>query len=285
MLEGIIVKNISNLYTVLCGEERYDCIPRGVLRHERITPLVGDHCKIDLQNKIILEILPRKNELSRPKVANVDVALIVTSLKHPDFSSFLLDKEIASVMLAHVTPVICFTKLDLLEDTKAYQEMRTYYESIGIPCFDNQHIDELLLYLKDQVVVLTGQTGAGKSSLLNKIDPKLSLATQEISEALNRGVHTTRHSEIYEVCHVKFLDTPGFSSLELQGREPHEVAQAFQEFGNYTCKFDDCMHDKEIACGVKEAVKQGTILLSRYENYLKILEEVKHENRCFVSKK
>ena len=285
MLEGTIIKNISNSYTVLCNQKRIECIPRGVLRHEKVTPLVGDYCIVDEQNHQIIEILPRKNEQQRPHVANVDYALIVTSLRRPTFSSYLLDKEIASVILSHVKPIICFTKLDLLEEKSKYETIKKYYESIDIPCFDNQHLEPLLKYLKGSLVVLTGQTGAGKSSLLNKINPSLCLATNEISEALQRGVHTTRHSEIYEEKGVRFLDTPGFSALELKIQDKKDLSKAFQEFANYSCKFKDCLHDKEIECGVKEAVKNGNILKSRYENYLKILEEINHESSRFIPKK
>lgn len=285
MLEGIIIKNISNSYTVLYKDKKIECTPRGGFRHDKITPLVGDYCTFDEQKKVIEKILPRKNELDRPRVANVDYALIVTSLRRPDFSSILLDKEIACVTLARVKPIICFTKLDLLEDKKEYLKIRKYYDDIGIPCFDNNHLEELLKYLKGSLVVLTGQTGAGKSSLLNKINPKLALATNEISLALNRGVHTTRHSEIYSVSKVNFLDTPGFSSLEVKVEDKECLSKAFIEFANYPCKFRDCSHHKEDNCGVKEAVKNGNILKSRYESYLKILEGIDNENSRFIPKK
>ena len=285
MLKGKIIKNISNLYTVLSDNKQYDCTPRGVFRHQKMTPLVGDQVIIDEENKQIIEIYPRKNELSRPSVANVDYALLVTPLMRPDFSSFLLDKEIASVILANVKPCICFTKLDLLESLEEYEKIKEYYQSIGIPCFDNQHIKELLTFLQNQVVVLTGQTGAGKSSLLNKMNPNLKLQTNEISEALNRGVHTTRHSEIYAEQGVWFLDTPGFSSFDVSTKEKKDLSHCFAEFENYPCKFQDCLHKKEISCGVKEAVEEGKILKSRYENYLKILEGIESESRRFISKK
>ena len=285
MLKGIIIKNISNLYTVLSDNKRYDCTPRGVFRHEKITPLVGDQVLIEEESKQIIEILPRKNELSRPSVANVDYALIVTSLAHPDFSSFLLDKEIASVEYAGVKPCICFTKLDLVSSLEEYKKIKKDYQRIGIPCFDNQHIESLLSFLQNKVVVLTGQTGAGKSSLLNRINPKLELQTNEISESLNRGVHTTRHSEIYLEQGVWFLDTPGFSSFEVPLEDEKELSSCFVEFQDYPCKFRDCLHKKETSCGVKEAVEQGAIRKSRYENYLKILEGIENENRRFISKK
>ena len=162
-----------------------------------------------------MELLPRKNELQRPSVCNVDYGLIITSMRQPDFNFLLLDKEITSILLSHIKPLICFTKLDLLEDTKEFRKIKSYYESIGIPCFTNTDLDSLKDYLKDSLVVLTGQTGAGKSTLLNKMDETLNLKTNEISLALNRGKHTTRHTEIFAISNILFCDTPGFSALDI----------------------------------------------------------------------
>lgn len=273
MLKGVIVKNVSNAYTVLCDEKCYVCTPRGRFRNAGVTPLVGDTCMIDEENGYILELLPRKNELKRPSVCNVDYGLIVASLKEPDLKLALLDKEITSILLAKVKPVICFTKLDLAHDLEVYQSYREYYERIGIPCFDNQHLSDLLAYLKGSIVVLTGQTGAGKSSLLNRIDPSLNLKTDTISQALNRGKHTTRHTEIYWTQDIAFCDTPGFSALEVTGYSKEEVKATFHEFGCYECKFKDCMHLKETHCAVKDAVYRGEILPSRYASYEKMIEE------------
>lgn len=275
MLEGKIIKNISNHYTVLSDNKLYICTPRGKFRKDKITPLVGDRCLFDNENNYILEILPRQNELDRPSVANIDIAVIVTSLKQPDYSSFLLDKEIVSITLAKITPVICFTKLDLLseEEKNKFLEIRKYYQKIGIPVFVNTEIEELENYLNGKIVVLTGQTGAGKSTLINKIAPSLNLKTDEISKALNRGKHTTRHTEIFIEKGIWLCDTPGFSSLDIQNKTKEEIRDAFLEFQNYSCKFQDCMHINEVVCGVKDAVAQEEILLSRYENYQKMWKE------------
>lgn len=275
MLEGIIVKNISNAYTVLCDDKRYVCTPRGKFRKEKITPLVGDHCLFDSDNNYIMEILPRHNELNRPSVANIDIAIIVTSLKQPDYSSFLLDKEITCILLAHIKPVICFTKLDLLSEVEKqnFEEIRKYYEMIGIPVFDNTKLEDLEAFLKGKIVVLTGQTGAGKSTLINKIAPFLNLKTDEISFALNRGKHTTRHTEIFIEKGIWLCDTPGFSSLEIQNQTKETIRDSFLEFHNYSCKFQDCMHMNETICGVKDAVIKKEILPSRYENYQKMWKE------------
>ena len=287
MLKGRIIKNISNLYTVLCGEVTYDCTPRGKFRLQKKTPLVGDICVIDEENKYILELEPRKNELKRPVVCNVDVTLIVTAAKKPDFSSLLLDKELSLSLLSLIEPVIYFSKLDLLneeERRKLSQIMNTYKEA-GFTVFDLEHVLELTQFLQKKVVVLTGQTGAGKSTLLNKIAPHLKIKTGEISEALNRGKHTTRHTEIYHVSGIDFCDTPGFSSLDLSEYTKEDIRNSFPEFARFTCQFKDCMHLKEKGCAVKEAVLEGKIAQSRYDNYQKIVSEEEYGNRSFVSKK
>lgn len=285
-MEGKIIKNISNSYTVLCDNKEYVCTPRGVFRNKNITPLVGDICKIDEKNNIITEIMPRINVLDRPSVSNVTYALLVTSLKKPSLSLNLLDREISFVILSNIKPVICFTKLDLLNDTekKELNNIINYYEKIGIPVFLNTNIDELVKFLKGSIVVLTGQSGAGKSTLLNKIKPELNLKTNEISDALNRGKHTTRHTELFNTNGIWFCDTPGFSSLILNKFTKEEIKDSFIEFKNYHCMYDDCMHIKENDCSVKEALHKGDIMLSRYENYKKILEDVDGNSR-FVFKK
>lgn len=285
-MEGKIIKNISNAYTVLCDNKEYVCTPRGVFRNKNITPLVGDICKIDEKNNIITEIMPRKNVLDRPSISNVDYALLVTSLKEPRLSLNLLDREISSVILSHIKPVICFTKLDLLSDKELDEldDITNYYEKIGIPVFLNSNIDALVKFLNGSIVVLTGQSGAGKSTLLNKIKPELNLKTSEISYALNRGKHTTRHTQIFNIKGIWFCDTPGFSSLILNKYTKEEIKSSFTEFKNYPCMYDDCMHVKEKDCSVKEAVDKGYIMLSRYENYKKILEDIDGNSR-FVFKK
>ena len=276
MLKGIIVKNISNAYTVLANNQRINCTPRGKFRNEKKTPLVGDECIIDEQNKYILELLPRKNELKRPSVCNVDFCLIVTSMKSPDYNALLLDKEISLSLLSKIPPVLYFSKVDLLtkEEKEKYFLLKKMYQDIGFPVFDAETIKELCNFLQKKIVVLTGQTGAGKSTLIKKIAPELDIKTNEISKALNRGKHTTRHTEIYDVLGIWFCDTPGFSSLNLDGYKKEEIKNSFPEFQEYTCKFRDCIHIKEQSCAVKEALEKGAINQSRYESYKKMLSEV-----------
>lgn len=275
-MHGRIVKIISNLYTVDVQGQKYDCRARGIFRKDDISPMVGDNVLIDLKEKVITKILPRRNSLKRPVVSNIDSAIIVTSVKEPKLDLVLLDKLISLVSFNDIRPIICFTKIDLLhDDLEVINNLRQYYEMIGIKVLYNTEIDKIKEVIKDEVVVLAGQTGAGKSSLINKLDPTKELKTDTISSALGRGKHTTRHVELYEIAGGYLVDTPGFSSLDLDEIEKIELRHTFIEFAQYECRFNDCLHDKEIDCGVKEAVKKKLILNSRYINYLQFLKEVK----------
>lgn len=276
-MKGKIIKNISNLYTVLTDNNIYDCKPRGKFRNLKLTPLVGDNVIIDEKNNYILEILPRINELNRPKIANIDYAIILTSLKQPDLSLLLLDKQISFLTLNKIIPIIVFSKLDLIndEEKKKVDNLRNYYESIGIKTFYNTELDDIKSYCKDKEIVITGQTGAGKSTLINKLG-NLNIKTNEISLSLGRGKHTTRHVEIYNVDGINIADTPGFSALDLNEFTKEEIRNSFIEFNEYNnCKFQDCLHLKEIDCDVKDAVIKKRILKSRYENYQKMVSEAK----------
>ena len=273
-MQGKIIKNISNLYSVLVDNNVYNCKPRGKFRNLNLTPLVGDEVIIDEKNNYILDILPRKNELNRPYIANVDIALILTSIKDPDLSLLLLDKQITFLVLHKIKPVIVFSKLDLAnEDLKnTVKELFDYYEKIGINVFYNNELDKLKEFLKGKEVVITGQTGAGKSTLINKLG-NLNIKTNEISHALGRGKHTTRHVEIYNVDGINIADTPGFSALDIVGYSKEEIRDSFIEFESSNCKFKDCMHNKEKECNIKDKVEKKLILKSRYDNYIRIISE------------
>lgn len=273
-MQGKIIKIVSNLYTVQVGNEQIECHARGKFRKDDITPLVGDLCTIDKENRYILEILPRKNFLNRPMIANVDCALIVTSVKKPDLSFHLLDKMISVVTMNHIEPVICFSKLDLLtkQEKKNLKSTIAYYKKIGYMVLTNKDLGKLKKVLKDKMVVITGQTGAGKSTLLNKLDKNLHLKTDEISESLGRGKHTTRHVELFSFKNFYVADTPGFSSLDFGSVSKEEIRDSFVEFKNFPCPFKDCMHNKERECYVKKAVENLRILPSRYESYLSFLK-------------
>lgn len=277
---GRIIRIISNQYTVEAESLKYLCTARGKFRNIKTSPIVGDIVEIDLESLTIDEILPRKNYLDRPVVSNIDVALIVTSLKKPDLSLTLLDKLISIVLINKIEPIICFSKLDLLskDEMKAFKSMRKIYENIGIKTVTNKDKGKIKKILKEKVAVVTGQTGAGKSSLLNKLDKRLDLETKPISEALNRGVHTTRHVELFEIGNFFIVDTPGFSAVDFGPVSIEDLKDSFVEFKNFRCGFNDCTHHKEKKCRVKDGVDAGLIAKSRYENYLRFLGEVYESN-------
>lgn len=275
-MKGQIVKILSNLYFVKTESGTiYECHSRGKFRNENITPVVGDFCIFNEQEKYILEILERKNVLVRPLVANIDQALIVTSCKQPDFSTNLLDKLLVLLETNKIKPIICITKYDLLtniekKEIKAYM---SYYRKLGYKVLSNKNIFRIKRMFKGKTTVFTGQTGAGKSTLINKLDKKLNFATGEVSTALGRGKHTTRHVELVPIAKGKVLDTPGFSSLDFKNLKVDEIKDAFIEFKKYHCPYKDCRHLDEKECLVKEAVQKGNILESRYINYKKFIQE------------
>ncbi len=275
-MNGQIIRVISNLYTVKVNEDLYGCRARGKFRKDNISPVVGDNVIVDIENNVIEEILPRKNFLDRPVIANVDMAFIVTSTKKPNLDLNLLDKLISVITFNDIEPVICFTKTDLLNEVEieTINNLRKYYEMIGIKVVYNTETNTIKKLIKGKIVVLAGQTGAGKSSLLNRLDDKLHIKTDEISEALGRGKHTTRHVELYMISEGYVADTPGFSALDLKDMEKEDLKNTFIEFSNYECKFRDCIHKKEKECGVKTALNNKLILQSRYNNYLLFLEEL-----------
>ncbi len=273
-MEGQIIKILSNLYTVSSDGKLYECHARGKFRKDKITPTVGDYVRFDPKESYILEVLKRKNTLERPLVSNIDKCIIVTSCKEPDFSSNLLDKLLVVLECHNIEPIICLTKLDLLnnEEEKEIIEIRKYYQYIGYTVLDNTELDKIKKEIKGKTVVLTGQTGAGKSSLINKLDSSFNLATGEISKALGRGKHTTRHVELIEMFGGKVLDTPGFSSIDLKELSNEDIKNAFIEFDSFPCPFRDCMHINEKECNVIKAVENNEILESRYDNYKKFIE-------------
>lgn len=281
-MEGLIIKNISNDYVVKIDKKKYTCKPRGKFRKEKIKPVVGDKVIIDPINNYILEIKPRKNHLIRPNVANIDQALIVTSVKNPNLDTNLLDKLLTIISYNNITPIICFTKIDLLdkEELQNLDEYIEYYKKIGYKVLTNSSPTNFSNIFKNKITVLAGQSGAGKSSLLNKLDSNLKLKTNEISYALNRGKHTTRHTELYSILDGFIVDTPGFSQIDFKNMSKEEIRDNMKEmFDNlHECKYRDCMHIKEDGCKVKEKVKTNEILETRYNNYKKFLENIISRN-------
>ena len=274
-MQGEVVKVISNQFYVKVNNNVLICTQRGVLKKNKTLPLVGDKVLIDIKKQVIEKILPRKNEIVRPPVANIDQAIVVTSLKHPDFSTNLLDKLLVQLEINKIKPIICLTKKDLLSSIELtnHLEIINYYQKIGYLVLDNTETKKILKELENKITVFLGQTGAGKSTLLNKLFPDLNLKTGEVSLALGRGKHTTRVVEIIEIGSIKVLDTPGFSALSFLKYDLESVKEAFIEFKNYPCLYKDCNHDKELECNLKKAVLAGQVLESRYENYLNFKKE------------
>ncbi len=275
MNKGRIIKIVSNQYTVLTEEETVVCRIRGKFRQANITPMVGD-LVIFSNELVITNILPRKNMLTRPFISNVDQAVIVISVKEPEFQDYLLDKLLVLIEYHNIKPFICFTKIDLLKEKKQFFEIKKYYQQLGYSVYTNENLAIKKIF-KNNVTVLAGQTGAGKSSLLNKLDSNLKIKTDEISTALGRGKHTTRHVELYLLYGGLVADTPGFSALSFLEMQRSDIRDNFIEFQKHRdqCRYRDCFHTNEDECHIKELVQQNKILKSRYENYLKFLKEVK----------
>lgn len=276
-MKGQIIKILSDTHFVV-GDDNRDVIPckcRGRFRNQGIIPMVGDFVRIDLEQQLIVEVLRRKNALTRPPVANIDQGVIVTSVIQPNFSFYLLDKLISMMELVKVKPVICLTKMDLVneDDQMQIRSNLRYYQTLGYEVLENTQIETMKEIFSGKTTVFTGQTGAGKSTLLNKLDETLHLETGEISLALGRGRHTTRCSRLIPLFDGKVLDTPGFSALTFHDFTKEEIRDSFIEFRDFTCKYQDCMHLKEEDCMVKHAVLTGKILESRYQNYQKFVEE------------
>lgn len=279
MLQGRIIKIISNQSTIEFEGKQVIAIPRGKMKLEK-SPLVGDLVEFEQIDDTyrIHRILDRKNQLLRPAIANVDQALIVTSLKDPDYSCHLLNRLIFLVAIAGVEPVICITKSDLLnKDNDIFEDLKHYKDAGYKMVFTHpgSDDDELKEVLDGKVSVLCGQSGAGKSSLLNRLDPSFKLNTQEISKALGRGKHTTRYCELHHVANGLVADTPGFSSLDFTRLDTSHLDRLILDFKPYldTCRFKDCLHINEPDCGIKQALEDGKINPSIYEDYKQIMSE------------
>lgn len=274
---GKIINNISDIYKVKYEKGCVECKARGKFKNDGIKPLVGDTVIFDIEKKIINEIRPRKNELVRPPISNVDQALIVISAKEPNLDLYLLDKMISIITFNNIDIIICFSKLDLLlkNEIQEIERYIKYYESIGYKVVKNTQIKELRKLLSNKTTVITGQSGVGKSTLLNLLDNELNLKTDNISHALGRGKHTTRHVELLEIEDALIADTPGFSSLSFYNMTKEDIKNSFVEFVKHKneCKYRDCSHLKEDNCIIKELVNNKKILQSRYDSYIKFIRE------------
>jgi ribosome biogenesis GTPase len=290
MPKGQIIKALSGFYYVREKDsgQLFQCRARGLFKKQGITPLVGDDVTFEPSTGhegTVTELSPRRNELNRPPVANVDQALLVFSVDEPEFSPILLDKFLVHIEHAGITPVICLTKLDLsLSPSDIFPEIRVY-EQLGYPLFQTSSmskdgVKEVEAYLKGKVTVFAGQSGVGKSTLLNAIDPSFEIETAEISHRLGRGKHTTRHVELLPLPEGGYVaDTPGFSQLNFANISPEALSSYFIDFTSHTalCRFRGCQHDKEPDCAVKKAVENKEIASFRYKHYLQFLNEIEEE--------
>jgi len=282
--KGLITKLTGGLYTVRDeSNNSFELKARGKFRHTKESPKVGDRVMFD--EEFIKELLPRDNNLARPALANIDQAILINSCKAPDFSFNLLDRFLLLIEHESITPVIVLTKTDLMpedeliklkENMKYYEP---YYRIIYTSTVTKEGAEEFKNLFKDKISMFAGQTGAGKSSLLNILDTSLNLKTGEISKALGRGKHTTRHSELHDLFGGLVADTPGFSKLEFYDIKEEDVPDCFVDFFELSseCKYRGCTHVNEPKCKVKSEVENGNIIQSRYYNYKLILDEIKNQ--------
>lgn len=277
---GIIVKSIGGLYFIESSDTIYECKARGIFRKEGISPSVGDN--VIFEDGVITEILPRKNYIIRPPLANLDRLIFVVSAAKPSPNLLLLDKFIAVAEYENIEPVIVITKVDL----ESCENILDVYTRAGISVYvidynDEDPAEKIRLLLKDKISAFTGNSGVGKSTLLNEICGDFNISTGEISEKLGRGRHTTRHSELYKLPWGGYIaDTPGFSTFETNKYNiirKEELADCFREFRSYVgkCKFRDCSHTREKGCSIIEATEQGIISKSRHDSYCCMYEEAK----------
>ncbi|QGG47985.1 ribosome small subunit-dependent GTPase A [Heliorestis convoluta] len=289
--EGTIIKGYSGFYYVLAEETLFTCSLRGKFRQKEKgqTFLPGDRVIIssfDDQKGAIEEVLPRKNELLRPTIANVDQALLVFSLTSPNPDFTLIDRLLLFTYLEQIEPVLIWTKGDLATEegiTKAQERfIPTKVKQIVVSTKTMEGIDGVKAILKEKITVLAGPSGVGKSTLLNAIEPGLALKTGEVSKKTGRGKHTTRHVELLRLSFGALVaDTPGFSTLQVPDIKGTDLAQLFPDMAEYAgrCRFTSCLHRTEPDCAVREALEQALIHPRRYENYLLILEEVMEKDR------
>lgn len=286
--EGIILKAMSGFYYVQRGDRLVTCRARGKLRYQKITPLVGDRVQITVQGDgsgSLDAILPRKNAFQRPAVANIDQLVMIASGAIPVTDPFLLDRVISLAESKECEPIVCINKWDLVQA----EELFHIYQASGIQTLrlstvTGQGMEELRRRLRGKISAFTGNSGVGKSSILNALEPSLALVTGAVSEKLGRGRHTTRHVELFPVAGEGLVaDTPGFSAFDtekLEPRDPEQLQYTFREFTPYLhqCRFVGCAHVKEKGCAVLEALREGKIQPSRHQSYVRLYEQAKERN-------
>lgn len=288
-MQGKIVKGISGFYYVhVVGTGIYECKAKGVFRNRKVKPLVGDNVEIvvlDEKKRIgnVEEILPRKNELIRPAVSNIDMALVIFAAAKPDPNFNLLDRFLCMMEYQKVPVTICFNKCDLVSEEEKEKLQQIYapagYEILFTSVKTGENIDNLKALLADKTTTVAGPSGVGKSSLINELQTGVRMQTGAISDKIGRGKHTTRHSEIISIGQDTYImDTPGFSSMDLPGFEKEDLWTCYPEFVPYEpeCRFIGCSHIGEPDCGVKNALAEGKISQVRYDNYVMLYEEMKN---------
>lgn len=285
-MEGIIYKALSGFYYIKgIDGQIYQTRARGRFRQKKNAPLVGDTVEFNsstLTEGVLTEIKTRKNQLYRPTVANVDQAIVVVSLVEPDFSHNLLDRFLVVNEFLNINSIIYLSKADLIDDTNLVKKIKHKYTDIGYPVIDNLECDaKLISYLSNKITVVMGQSGVGKSTLLNKLLDEDKFEVGQISKALGRGRHTTRHVELVEISDGLIIDTPGFSSLDFKDIDTQELKDYFVEFRKYQkdCKFRECQHLSEPKCSLKEALVEGYIDQRRYKNYCEFHKELEQQKR------
>lgn len=291
-MTGKIIKGIAGFYYVHIPEQGiYECKAKGVLRNKKIKPLVGDNVEIEVldeENKIgnMTDVKERMNQLVRPAVSNINQALVIFATSKPDPNFNLLDRFLLMMAKQQVKTIICFNKMDMV-DEEEIKKLKQQYEAcenevMFTSTYTKEGIELLKAKLKGKTTALAGPSGVGKSSLLNALASDMVMQTGEISEKIKRGKHTTRHSELIHIeGNTYIMDTPGFSSLYIDEFEKEELKDYFTEFLEYSndCRFSGCVHINEPDCKVKEALEQGKISKVRYENYLEMYQELKEKRR------
>ena len=291
-MQGKIIKGIAGFYYIYAeNEEVYECKAKGIFRKDNRKPLVGDNVEIEVLDEqekegSVTAILPRKNSLIRPAVANVDQAFVIFAMENPKPNFMLLDRFLIMMEKENVPAVICFNKKDLATEEELVFLYETYkscgYQVILSSTFNGEGLEEIREILKGKTTVVAGPSGVGKSSITNALQENVQMETGEISKKLKRGKHTTRHSQVIPVGKDTYLmDTPGFSSLYLTDIEEQELKDYFPEFREYEdqCRFQGCRHIHEPGCAVKEALSNHKISSLRYEDYLGLHEEIKEKRR------
>ncbi|MDD6308112.1 MAG: ribosome small subunit-dependent GTPase A [Clostridia bacterium] len=283
--QGVIVKGIGGFYYVRCDGIVHETRACGRFRKEKIVPHVGDRVVLSPEGDLITEILPRKNALIRPQVANIDLVVVVASPTSPVVDTFMIDAFLMTAASAGIEAMLCMNKSDI-GGMEACQNICSIYEKAGYQTVitsvvKSSGLTELIPYLKDKITAFAGNSGVGKSSLLNLLGDNLCLETGKVSDKLARGRHTTRHVELYPLKIGGYvLDTPGFSRIQLPTDQCAELTSLYREFPQYAeaCKFTGCAHMAEPECGVKEAVRKGLIAPQRYESYRYYYQKIKEGN-------